>query len=910
MSILDSLNALTKTLLGVGIIDAWKQAPHTKEASEKAARLAQNKHLREAVMIAEKALAIWSRKPGFWERLICQLLLGKLLDNFTQQVKQWRYQVAQVDKLAANAKTFLKQDTGDPLETEALANAIAIYQRCTKILHDDRISRLIKQYQEELQGRQQFLTLVTQAQSQAENRFYKNAIAVYREAEKLYSTESLQQAIAASVAQVQQEEIYDAAFEKVQQAESEGRLQGAIALLKNALAKFSRPDGIDLLEKLQQTLKGREQFRQGLAAEKAADFKAAVSLYRNARLLLPNSTSCQIRLALVAIKTQAWATALTYLEAIPGEQAAYLRGFAYAQQEDLQVAYKEWLGLSTANIAKQREILKNLSQRQRLLKLQNIEQLVAAENWEKAKAESTQFLQKFGSDPLVEENLNEHIQPRLEAELWKDKEWKIIADQTEKAWISQPNITTLHNLAVANYYLAQTSPINLLNLIFSLSTALANITKDPSLQDVPWLENKPVEFAAVSLELKRRIETAIDMKDTNIIEYLYLRDRYRLEAVSLNLMGEPAKRGMKIKDVYITPVCYQYYLPQWQGIFENRIHANQKILSFLYTNWGLAVAACLEGDYQRAIQLKPKPSTTDKSYIAAFAQKFVAYHEGYYQLQQQKWREAIIPLKQAKPEIQASQDWQQEIDRLCGLQRQVISNFQEHLEFAQFWYDFLGSRDARSYLAEYKAEQIREQIANEQISSATALKELQKLKEIDNQNPIVIDLIERIEFNQELELIDKLLKNNKFEEAVQRAKESQHQRIRNIVSDIFVEILIKGFQNRDLGFEDIYQLGYWAYELCPDDPNVQEIYRFCQELKDIENLMKCDRFDEAVHRAKYSQHNSIRHYVAEFFIKTLLKGIQNRNLSFDLIQQLGRWAYQLCPDEPAFQEIYRSLNIR
>ena len=102
MSILDSLNALTKTLLGVGIVDVWKQVPQTKEASQKAAQLAQNKHLREAVIIAEKALAVWSIKPGFWERLICQLLLGKLLDNLTQQLKQWRYQVAEVDKLAAN----------------------------------------------------------------------------------------------------------------------------------------------------------------------------------------------------------------------------------------------------------------------------------------------------------------------------------------------------------------------------------------------------------------------------------------------------------------------------------------------------------------------------------------------------------------------------------------------------------------------------------------------------------------------------------------------------------------------------------------------------------------------------------------------------------------------------------------
>ncbi|MHC5721647.1 MAG: peptidase M, neutral zinc metallopeptidase site, partial [Nostoc sp.] len=97
------------------------------------------------------------------------------------------------------------------------------------------------------------------------------------------------------------------------------------------------------------------------------------SLYETAKFLLPNPTDCQIRLALVAIKTKEWATALFHLEAIAGEQAAYLRGFAYAQQEDLQIAYKEWQGLSTAKLAKQRKIIKNISQRQRLLSLQNIE---------------------------------------------------------------------------------------------------------------------------------------------------------------------------------------------------------------------------------------------------------------------------------------------------------------------------------------------------------------------------------------------------------------------------------------------------------------------------------------------------------------------------------------------------------
>jgi hypothetical protein len=64
----------------------------------------------------------------------------------------------------------------------------------------------------------------------------------------------------------------------------------------------------------------------------------------------------------------------------------------------------------------------------------------------------------------------------------------------------------------------------------------------------------------------------------------------------------------------------------------------------------------------------------------------------------------MITLNQAWAEIRASTDWQKELDRLCGIQRQAILDFEEHLEFAQFWCDLLASQAAKSYLAEYKAE--------------------------------------------------------------------------------------------------------------------------------------------------------------------------------------------------------------
>ncbi len=62
--------------------------------------------------------------------------------------------------------------------------------------------------------------------------------------------------------------------------------------------------------------------------------------------------------------------------------------------------------------------------------------------------------------------------------------------------------------------------------------------------------------------------------------------------------------------------------------------------------------------------------------------------------------------------------------------------------------------------------------------------ELQKLKEIDEKNQVVIDLIENIEFAQEMQEILELLKRDRFSDAVHRAKYSKHERIRFIVAEM------------------------------------------------------------------------------------------------------------------------------
>ncbi|WP_234300735.1 tetratricopeptide repeat protein [Sphaerospermopsis aphanizomenoides] len=391
-----------------------------KEESQKAEQLATNRQLRAAVITAETALNLWTEKPTFWERFLGKILISNVVEKLEQQLGEWRKQITEADKLLARAKLILSNDIGDPLVTQPISDAIALYQLYCRIIQDEQVLQIIQQWQKELQQRQQFQSLVTEGNLQVENRYFTKAIAIYQEAEKLYHTDLIKQAISDTMIFVPQEESYHSALQAAQQAESQGKLRGAITILDAALTNFPRTDGLHLLQKLKDTVRGRELFRQGLAAEKMGDFPTAKSFYENAQSCLPDFLDCQIRLGLVAIKIQDWSTALSYLQGLSGQQAAYLRGFVLAKQGNLQSAYREWQEVSAVSITQQREILKRLSQYQRLLALHHIQEFVKNDNLEQAKTASLEFIQKFGANTLVETNLKEYIQPSLAAAVWHD----------------------------------------------------------------------------------------------------------------------------------------------------------------------------------------------------------------------------------------------------------------------------------------------------------------------------------------------------------------------------------------------------------------------------------------------------------------------------------------------------------
>ncbi len=805
--------------------DIFQQASQSQKDAQEARRLAEKKHLREAVKIGEKIISSWSDSPNFFEKFLRHLALGDLLDSLKSSLQQWRRKITEADNLAAQAEKLLKKDTGNPLETELLATALKLYQQCNRIIDDNNFRYKLNNCQHELNQRINFQRLIAQADNEAEKRFFKLALKIYRDAQIFYQTTALEAAINYCSSQVGAEETYEKTLSEAEQASNDGKLRVAIALIESALTKFSRSDGIELLEGIHKTLKGKEKFRAGLLAEKEGNLFVALNNYREAIKLLPDITECQIRLAIVEIKSQNWATAISLLEDIEHEQATYIRGFALAQQGYLEEASREWQSLSDLEVKEQRDLIAILAERDRLLQVQEIEQFVDANNLNVAATSSIAFIQKNGNESLVKANLELHIQPRLQAEEWQNYDWELLAIKAEGNWRKQLDITSLHNWAVATYYRAQIDANTLEDWIVAGSAALANLNIDPSLKDLPWISSNEINLAEVTTNLKQLLEKAIDaVKDLDINRYFYLRDIYRLDSTALNLRGLNLRGNfssweIRVNDLFLTPSCYQRYQEKLQ-----RENLPGKLWGSLYTNWGLAVAACLEGDTARAIQIKANLSPINEA--ERFAVNFISYYEGCHYLQQQRWRDAVSSLQAAKLQIKADNDWQNEIDRLCNLQRQAINDLKEHLEFAQFWYDLLDSKPARSYLAEYKSEAIREKLAKEKIKPTQALKDLEQVKKIDPNNPVVNGLLEQVETHKELEDIDNLFQQGNYERVVYKAKSSKNARVKYIVADLFINMLLKGVEKYSLRDPElIRQLGRWAYEICPHEPAFQEVYR-------------------------------------------------------------------------------------
>lgn len=798
--------------------EIFEKAEQTKQQVEKAERLAQTKKLREAVKLGKEIEARWSTNPSWVKELVGEMAMGDLLYSLKNNVSSWELKIKQAENLLTQAKELENQDQGTPFETKNLSKCLELYKQHNKIIDATEWIAHVAQLESKIDLRNRFQNLVNQAKNKGKNGFYKEGIQDLFAAQKLFDIQEIQKEIIAYQQQGVKQEKYENSLNKTKDLARQGYFLQAITLFKSELVQFTRSDGKELLAKLEEVFAVRQNFQGGLIAEKKGDLALAILKYKSVLQVLPELEECQLRLGIATLKQGKYAEAISCLKDIKGEEAAYFRGFAYAKQEDWRQANREWKTVKNIAIKEQFLVLRNLVESDRSSLMQTIQQFVENNQLLLAQETSEKFMAKFGAFPVVESNLNKHILPLMEHQLWQTQDWEKIGNSAKYAWLAKQDITSLHNWAIATYYLAHIDASHLPDLIIIWFAALANININPKLKDLPWLGSTSLDLENVAQKLTKLIEDLIDgFKEKDVEKYLNLRDIYRQEKAAITLLVSKSNLTFKAKEILITPGLYLSQKEQF-----TQINLPNDELGALYTHWGKAVAACLQKDADRGIKIKPSVAS---STLENFADSFVSYHESCYYLENSNWHQAREPLKKAKNLINSRENWSQNLDKLCTKQSKKIEKIEEHLEFAQFWYDSLNSKGSKTYLVEYKTRNIALKLSEEKITPQNGLSELNELKKIDSNNPILIEVINKVEFVIESEKIERYFKQNNFEEAIRLAKLSHNQDIRHWVAKICVDILLNGAENQSLSYELIRELGLEAYKLCPHAPEFQEIYR-------------------------------------------------------------------------------------
>lgn len=711
-----------------------------------------------------------------------------------------------------NTKNFVKNSDYEKALSEA--------QKAQTYISNDEIKLIISQCKESIK-RQNFQRHYDYAERSIAELQYKKALEEANKAIKFIDNDDIKKIIEICDQNIRRQDLFEEILKSSSQLATQGDFKHAIAQLERALIFYPREDGKLKLASYKQEALFDEYFLSGLKAELDNQWSEAISFYERAIKLKNNATDCRIRLAAVKIKNSQPNEAISILADLTIPQAVYLRGYVHYVCGNLEDAISCWLEVnSDSDIDIHIGHIRKIIERNKLSLIQDINSCVENDDLNRAKELSLDFISKHGYYQSVKKNLDEYINPKITHDLWKsDAAKKIISFCTDE-WGKKKNLESLHNLATAVFYQAKHNPEHVSNLIPLISSCITNLRDDPSLKTIPWVSDS-IDYSLVAKGLRDLLENLVlSIQDNKPNKYLEFRDLLRWQFVALDL-------SIKTSIPIPTNDCSVKLLPslylQFKVNRKNKIFPNSPagiLLESLYSPWGKSIAAFMDNDPARGVAIKINRSPISE--FEHFAVKIQSYYEGSYYLSIGQYKKGTELLKAAKPAIDLNSGWKSELDETFDLNIKEASSISLKIELAQAWYELINSKMSKTTLVECKSSQIAQKIDDKSLSLKNALQDLKKLKSIDSSNPILNDLIERVEMGIEFDDISNLIQRNP-EQAVRKAKSSKYPKIKFVVAEIFIDIAINA-ANQNAEPSIVRQLGRYAFELCPNEPSFQKIF--------------------------------------------------------------------------------------
>jgi chromosome segregation and condensation protein ScpB len=184
---------------------------------------------------------------------------------------------------------------------------------------------------------------------------------------------------------------------------------------------------------------------------------------------------------------------------------------------------------------------------------------------------------------------------------------------------------------------------------------------------------------------------------------------------------------------------------------------------------------------------------------------------------------------------------------------------------------------------------------------------LKEAKPALKNHPEWIEEIDRLylELQEEIEGFENLLRMNRnWYELVQTTNSKMY-----YVRDKALEIVRRLDEQKiddSKALSELEKLKQIDYNNAILNEFIEEII-FRKDVREVGRLMERNQFSEAIKKAKRSRSQKLRHLTAQFCLNLLIENSQK--LPPELLIELVRSAYELCPDDPEFREVYKLFHI-
>jgi hypothetical protein len=697
------------------------------EIVERIERYVARKRLREEIDRIDREIASIES-----ESIQTVVAIDKPVDDRTNQRRieeQKRKDKKEAKREIELAKSAIDRDTSNPFENDLLLTAIDHYQKSYQLVEQNSCLSAITGLQQEIDRRYEFQALFRSATENFYSKNFEKSLTFLLLAKEIYAPPKLVATILDCEEHAKAERVYIQSLGEAQTVSYTGNFRSALTIVDRALAKFSREDGENLKIRLSRAIAAKEQLNLGKIEESIGNIIAAKEHYLGALNLMPDWSEPKLKLAILAIQTGTKRDPLEQLATVDYPQITCLKGLLYIRARQYAKAREVWSSADLHLVREYWHSSSSLMLAEFKIVQPQIERLVAQDELEQARILSLNFINQVGSNSLIKKNLENCINPGIEAKIWRSRDWKNLALLAHENWRNSPTIASLHNLTVAQYYAAKIDN-NIERLMIYWSTAIANIDLNPTLKNLPWMGTKSISIEDISEKLWQLLEQQIeDIKESNLDEYFRLRDRYRQEFCAVKLAKSDVNAKISVSGLTISPGFYRDYYSHIP------LTGEPQVWQTLYTKWGTAVAACLERDPQRSEIIRSDLAVN--SSIEEFAQHFILYEQGCYYLQQEDWRKAIYPLNDAKNAIIEHRLWQRKLNDLCTERRKTIDDFDEHMDFAKFWDDLLSSSESEDYLVQYKASKIQLDWSEDRVADRLSVYRIKSLLDKYPDHPVV-----------------------------------------------------------------------------------------------------------------------------------------------------------------------------